>query len=78
MDGVSTNAKLEIAEAFNVSVKTVSFLQATWDFNAYLSKSCIFLFDTAVGPKKCEPIHLVSSDGGKTSFGFEFNKLTCF
>jgi hypothetical protein len=78
VNGVSTNAKLEIAEAFNVSLKTVSFLQARWDFDAYGSKSCIFLFDTAVGPKKCRPLHLVTSDDGKTAFGFLFNNLTCF
>lgn len=68
VDGIGANDKMEIASKFGISVKTVDFLGAKWDVGPYGSKTCIFMFDTGVGPKKCRTLQLLSDDGGKTAF----------
>ncbi len=68
IDGIGANDRFNIASKFKTPLKTIEFLGAKWGLGPYLSNTCIFLFDTGVGPKKCRSFQLLSDDGGKTAF----------
>lgn len=58
-----------VAREYSVSVQSVKFLGARWEFakNGF-REECLMIFDTAVGPKQCSILFIVSSDGGNTAF----------
>jgi hypothetical protein len=58
-----------VVTQFKVPLSSVNFIGAKWDFSQYGSRTCVFLFDTAKGPKKCQTLQLLSDDNGKTAFG---------
>lgn len=69
IDGYGTNDKMALATTFNVSISTISFIGARWMQGQYgISNECLLIFDTAVGPKKCPVLNILSDDGGKTAF----------
>jgi hypothetical protein len=69
VDGFGTNDKMDIATTYKVPLSSVKFLGAKWQPGQYGVPGCIFIFDTANGPKRCTPLQLLSDDGGKTTFG---------
>lgn len=62
--GPAKSALMTIANDYKVSVSSVVFLESQWD-----APYCLLTFDTPKGPKRCHAHQLLSSDGGKTSFG---------
>ena len=80
VSGFDTDALLTIATKQAVPFASVYFMKASWTYGKWGGKSCVFLFDTAKGPKKCMPYKLLSSDGGRTAFGWLsfFENVTCW
>jgi hypothetical protein len=77
INGYGTNDKMALATTFNVSISTISFIGARWMQGQYgISNECLLVFDTAVGPKKCPVINILSDDGGKSAFAaVDFMKM---
>jgi hypothetical protein len=61
---------MNIATKLKVPLSSVRFLGAKWEVGRY-AEDCVFTFDTAIGPIRCEIGlgALVSGDGGKTAWG---------
>ena len=81
VNGFGADDRFAIAKEYKVALSSVIFLGARWSEARFGSRSCIFLFDTPVGPKRCAPITgLLSNDGGKTAFGAvsQFGNLSCW
>jgi hypothetical protein len=79
--GYGADDKMAIAKEYKVALSSIRFLGAKWSEARYGSKSCIFFFDTPVGPKRCSSFHdLLSDDGGKTAFGVVsfFGNVNCW
>ena len=68
VDGIGKNDKMAIATKYQVPISSVTFIGAQWGYAQY-GEDCVFIFDTAKGPKKCTTFQLLSDDGGKTAFG---------
>ena len=68
VNGFGGNDKLAIATKYKVPLASVTFMGAKWGYGQY-GQQCVFIFDTANGPKKCSAFNLLSDDGGKTAFG---------
>jgi len=69
VNAIGSNDKMAIATEEKVPLSSVNFIGARWQSGRYGGMSCIFIFDTAKGPKRCEVIALLSDDNGKTTFG---------
>jgi hypothetical protein len=69
IDGYGEDDKYAIGATYNVAISSIEFIGARWDVTKWGSMGCVMIFDTPVGPKKCEIIALLSSDGGKSAFG---------
>lgn len=52
--GVFSGDNAAVAQQFGVSISSVRFLGAKWDWGPYATKECMATFDTAAGPKKCQ------------------------
>lgn len=68
VDGYGPNDKMAIASKYKVPLSSVQFIGAQWQLGQYGSMRCIFIFDTANGPKKCRILQLLTDDNGKTAF----------
>jgi len=74
VDGFASDDRIAIATNFKVPVSSVRFLEAKWQRGQFGTLGCVFIIDTAKGPKQCSSaLGLVSSDGGKTAFGILSN-----
>ena len=70
VNGIADGDEIAIAKKYKVSAASVQFIRTEWASTPYGSLSCIFIIDTAKGPKRCKTLSkLVSDDGGRTAFG---------
>lgn len=72
VNGYGVNDRMAIAMKYKVPLSSVKFIGARWDWsdNLRFTKTCVFVFDTAAGPKRCfSALSLYSDDNGKTAFG---------
>jgi len=80
VDGFGKNDAMAIASKYKVPLSSVKFVEARWQRGEFGSFTCVFIFDTAKGPKKCTPNELLSDDNGKTAFGSvaAYGHAVCF
>jgi hypothetical protein len=69
VNGYGQNDKMSIAMKYKVPLSSVQFMGARWQDGQYGGLTCVFIFDTAAGPKRCQTLQLLSDDQGKSAFG---------
>jgi hypothetical protein len=80
VNGYGADDIMAIATKYKVPLSSVNFTGAVWGKGEYGGEDCIFIFDTAKGPKQCQTLFLVSNDNGKSAFGViaPYGNPVCF
>jgi hypothetical protein len=76
IDGYGQYDVEAIASHWKVPISSVEFVRAEWGTDRTGYRTCIMIFDTQKGPKRCIAVRILTSDNGKTAFGLAVMERT--